>query len=113
MLAALLLILPLSPIHEARVSVGERNEFYDCDGNPVFVQQIFWADDVVSDWRMAAKCCEPEWDWERREWSNTWVEDGKIFRVRDPVLKRSISIGLDPEVENREVLPKDMRRGLR
>jgi hypothetical protein len=112
---ALLLMatIPLEPIQECRCEVGERNDYYDCDGNPVFVQQIFWRDDVVADWRMTAKCGEPVWDWQRREWSNTWVENDVIYRMRYPVLKRSITIGLDPEVADREKCPKDERRGLR
>ncbi len=108
---AILSIIPLSPIHDARCSVGERNAFHDCDGNPVFTQVIFWSEHV-DDWRMVAKCGEPEYDHARREWSHIWVEDGRIMRVRYPVLKRSTTFH-DPEVEDRERLPKDERRGLR
>ena len=110
---ALFLILPLSPIHEARCDVGERNAFHDCDGNPVFNQMVFWGPEHVDDWRMVPRCGEPSWDWQRREWSNTWVENDQIMRVRYPVLKRSITVGVDPEVADRERLPKDERRGLR
>lgn len=109
----LLLILPLSPVDRDTAPVVEHNTIYDEQCRPYLEQTIFWSPDNVIDWRMTERTGLPEYDHARKVWRMVWLDGDTIRVVTSPVLKRSHTWQFDPEVDNRDVLPKCERRGLR
>lgn len=120
MLTAFLLIcsLPVDTLFvEDRVDVIEINHFHDDDAKLIFSQIVFyeWRSDlaafVVRDWRLLKGQCP------RRlpgggGYVVTWA-DGEVWRkVRSRMLVENWT-QYDPELLNRELLPKEKRRILR
>lgn len=119
MVAALLLILPLSPVARDTCDLVEVNHFYDDCGKPVFDQVIFydWSGDhsryMVRDWRLLKHPSQiPARNWEGGGYLATW-QDGEQLRRIEAASYRETWTQHDPELEARAVLPKDERRGLR
>lgn len=87
----------------------ELNHFHDGDGKHVFTQVIWWDADGCRDWRMVAKCGPPCRNWETGSYETTWIEDGKILRVRSAFFRETWT-QVDPELEASEWLPPCARR---
>ncbi len=91
-----------------RVSQAERNEFYDCEGRLVFVQWIF-SDELgrIQAWRLEKDFI--------RQWhppALIWLDEGRVRRVTAGSWVETAN-QVDREVSQREVFPKELRRGLR
>jgi hypothetical protein len=120
MLAYLLLaILPSPPVAAVdRCDLVELNHFYDEMGRLVFDQVIFydWSDDEarfnVRAWRLGKHPSQlPFRDWESGGYRVTWL-DGDRLRDVFSAHYRETWTQYDPELEEREHLPKDRRREL-
>jgi hypothetical protein len=118
-------VLPMEggPVEE-RVDALEINHFHDINAHPVFSQLIFWAWSqdcgryVVRSWRIIkdAHAQTPVRDFARGEYVVTWHDDGVMRCVRSPSFIETWSqdgYTGDPEVQNRELLPRDERNELR
>lgn len=98
-----------------RVDLMEVNHFYDEKGKLVFNQIIFfeWADEhgryMVRDWKLLKTNAQlPIKDWKTKEYVSVWY-DGDLLRVvRCPMVRESWT-QYDPELVEREFLPKEHR----
>lgn len=115
----LLLILPLSPIAHDQCDLVELNHFFDEQARPVFDQVIFydWHGDEsryhVVAWRLVAKPSQiPQRDWQHGGYTVRW-QDGECLRRVWASSYRETWTQYDPELSERDVLPKCERRGLR
>ena len=98
--------------------VIELNHFYDPEGRKVFVQVIFWewrgeeeAFRVVA-WRLWKSPAQtPERDWQRGGYRTLWLDVDHPRLIRAPSLRETWT-QYDPELEDRQFLPPDRRRGL-
>lgn len=113
----LLAIIPHDWVVTDNVDVLEINVFYDQCGKVVFRQLIAWDFDGVElrvrAWRMAkTPSFDPRWDWERNDAFSIWNEDGIIREVRAKAMRESHT-QIDPELDDRDYLPKERRRELR
>jgi hypothetical protein len=120
LLAAALSIVPqdgAEPVSDC-VSSIELNHFYDEQGRQVFEQCIFreWnrlaeRENVVA-WRLVKTPNQiPQFDWSRGCYRTVWF-DGDFFR---DISSRSLTetwTQYDPELYEREFLPKEQRREL-
>ena len=112
--------IPRQDVVTDTVEVLERNHFYDCEGRLVFQQLIAWTwnDDLarydVVMWRMINSPSRIP----RKVGSGYEVTffDGELLRtVRAPSLRETWTqrgVAGDPELNERDVLPKEMRREL-
>lgn len=118
---ALAITPPPEPIRE-RCDVIEVNSFYDDSGRLVFDQVIFydWSPDdcryQVRAWRLVKRPSQiAAWDWQRGEWVATWSDgeygDGALRVVSAQSFRRTWT-QYDPELVERETLPKERRREL-
>jgi hypothetical protein len=112
-------LVPYAGPVEDRVDVVEVNTVYCADNGTVVLEQIvLWAshpdtgDLRVVTWRWFRPPIEaPVYDHARGVWRLIWF-DGLILRdVRGVTRKRSYTL-YDPEVADREYLPKEQRREL-
>lgn len=112
MMAAAWILLALTTgfeplIVEEQVTTIELNRFYDSDGKLVFSQWLFWDEELsLIDWRM--KKCDPCIE----GGAMLWIDDGVFRKVRFRQYRESHTQH-DPELWERERLPKEQRRGLR
>lgn len=114
----LIATIPTGPVIQDRVDVIELNHFYDDYGQHVFDQLIFWDFNwrrsrmEVRAWRMVKKKHQlPRIDHGREDVFSLW-SDGEVMReVRAPILRESWE-QYDPELVNREMVPKERRREL-
>lgn len=115
---AALTVLPLTePVRDCCDRV-EVNHFYDECGRRVFDQVIFydWSPgerryQVVA-WRLLK--CDGLWprrDWTRGDYAALW-HDGEIFREVRAATRVETWTQTDPELSDRDYLPKEMRREL-
>jgi hypothetical protein len=119
MLALLLLaIVPAEPILVDHVDLVELNHFYDEQGRLVFDQVIFynWSPAAerfqVVDWRLVKDGTQlPAHDWRQGCYVATW-QDGEVLRRVTAASYRETWTQYDPELVEREHLPKDARRKL-
>jgi hypothetical protein len=117
MLAILLLCtLPLDLAKCDQADIVEINHHYDYDGRHVFTQSIWWelGDDsefVVIDWRMQ-KLQDLTPIPTRGGYLQVW-EDGERIRVVRSRHYRETWTQYDPELLDRERIPKEQRRELR
>jgi hypothetical protein len=102
-----------------RVDLIEVNCFYDENGRPVFDQVIFydWYDDpgryMVVAWRLIKKADQwPQKDWGSGGYSAIWW-DGEILRHVKATAFNHTWTQYDPELYEREWLPKEQRRELK
>jgi len=119
-LATLILaVVPCGDVLVDRCDVVEVNHLYDDEGKHVFDQVIWydWHHDAgrfeVVDWRLV-KCDSilPLADYQCEEYSQTWMDGETLRRVWSKSMRESWT-QYDPELVERESLPKDSRRGLR
>ena len=121
MLVMALLLLSASPsdlVARDRVDLIEINSFYDEQGRLVFEQQIFldWSPDdaryMVRAWRLVKNPAQrPQRDWREGGYVAVW-QDGDLMRVVRARQLRETWTQYDPEISEREILPKERRREL-
>lgn len=127
MMLALFLLLALSApgpelvLHD-ECDVIELNHFYDDQGRQVFDQVIFFTWDgrrhQVLDWRLVKQPSHlPHRNWSAvgEQWQCLWVDERDGNRLRRVVARscRETWTQFDPELVERESLPKERRRLLR
>ena len=102
-----------------QVDLIEVNHFYDDQGRLVFDQVIFYDWDPargrydVRAWRLLKKPTQmPQRDVRGRKFFATW-HDGEVLRHVEAEAMRESWTQYDPELVEREFLPKDKRRELR
>lgn len=120
MLAAISWLEPAyqEPLRES-VDLLEINHFYDERGRLVFDQSIFydWTADKghyrVLAWRLVKHPAQiPQRDWSGGGWLSVW-QDGEVLRHVRAQSVRETWTQFDPELVEREYLPKENRRELR
>lgn len=114
----LLGLLPVSPVVDDTADMIEVNHYFDQNGQPVFVQIIFWewlADESayrVFAWRMLKSAEQlPVYDWWRECYVSCFSDQNVLRRVRAPCV-RDTWTQYDPELLDRQFLPQQSRRGL-
>ena len=118
-LLILLGILPVDAVTRESVDLIETNHFYDEHGRLVFDQVIFYdwshgdARYQVRAWRLVKNPNQlPVRDWSNGGYTALW-QDGEVLRkVHAPAVRESY-LQYDPELIEREYLPKERRRELR
>lgn len=106
-----LALVPLSPERVTWADVTEINHVYSCKGEHQFTQIIGWNDGAVDWWRIPTITPTP------RRVGNRWHT---VFHdKRGNVLRRVVSLSVwhswtqyDREVEDRQLLPPEQRKGL-
>lgn len=119
LITAALAITPIPDVLRESVDLVELNHFYDFDGRLVFDQIIFqdWSErdaryQVVA-WRLAkTPDILPERDFARGGYACVWVDGSVVRSVRARDYRESWT-QYDPELAEREVLPKERRRELK
>ena len=121
-LAVSLAAMCLNPVEDMacdRVDLMEVNHFHDENGNLVFDQIIFydWSPAhsryQVRDWRLVKTPAQiPLRNWRKREFVAVWHDGDVLRKVRADTLRESWTQH-DPELVEREFLPKENRRQLR
>jgi hypothetical protein len=113
----LLSILPRDHVVRESVDLIEHNRFYGEDCKLVFEQVIFYTwnrgrYDCVS-WRLIKSPNQvPIRDWQGGGYTALW-QDGEVLRqVRAPAIRESWTMH-DPELVEREYLPKERRKELK
>lgn len=111
-------ISPQTDISVERVDLVELNHFFDDQGRHVFDQVIFydWSSEdnryQVRAWRLIKSASQnPRRDWETDNYVATW-QDGSILRKVLAKNMKETWTQHDPELTEREHLPKEMRREL-
>lgn len=112
-------IAPREDLARDRVDLIELNHFYNEHGQLVFDQLIFydWCPAAgrfqVRAWRMVKSPSQlPQRDWGRGGWSALW-QDGDQTRLICAAAFRETWTQYDPELVEREYLPKERRKELR
>ncbi len=119
---AVLLVLAALPtsrdVAVDHVDLIEINHFFDEKGKLVFDQVIFydWSPALsryqVRAWRLFKSLGQyPVRNWERGDWSAVW-HDGEILREVRGTAFRETWAQHDPELVERDNLPKEKRRDL-
>ncbi|PQO44334.1 hypothetical protein [Blastopirellula marina] len=109
---------PRDPAITDRVDLVEINHYYDPQGRLVFDQVIFyeWSSknarfDVVA-WRLLKTPAQvPTRDWKRGGYVTSW-RDGDVLRQVRSTQRRETWTQHDPELVERDYLPRELRRGL-
>ena len=113
--------LSLNPVEEVvrdNVDLIEINHYYDEKGRLVFDQIIFYdwshADSRfnVRDWRMLKRPAQiPRRDWRRNQFIAIWHDplDGDVLREVHADALRETWTQYDPELVERDYLPKEKR----
>ena len=107
-------IVPQETVLRESVSITEVQHLYDEQGRLVFDQLVLWGeDDHVIYWRLI-KCDAdiPRRDWQTGGYVTTFI-DGERVRSVQSLAFRERWEQWDVELADREVLPKEKRRGLR
>lgn len=117
LLIILAALLPTDDVVRERVDMIEVNRFYDDQGRLVFDQLLFYEWDgerhQLHAWRMIKTDNQiPEYSHGRKVWSATF-KDGDVLRRIDAGYTRETITQYDPELSEREHLPKEKRRELR
>jgi hypothetical protein len=110
---------PQQDVARETVDLIEVNHFYDEHGRLVFDQIIFYdwsagdARYMVRAWRLVKNPAQlPQRDWKDGGYSALW-QDGEVLRqVRSRSIRESWT-QYDPELVEREYLPKERRKELR
>lgn len=95
--------IPFGPVEDS-VEAIELNRYYDDNGCEVFQQFIFRDEDGIRDWRMVGKGPHT-----LDGASLLFFDGGTLRRVRF-LERRDSWTQFDPELVEREVLPKESRR---
>jgi len=111
-------ITPRDDVAEDRVDLIEVNHFYDEHGKHVFDQLIYYdwsATDgryQVRAWRLLKKKAQvPSRSWTHGDYVAVWQDGDILRRVRAESMRESWT-QYDPELAEREFLPKEKRRDL-
>jgi len=112
-------IAPQEDVARESVDLIELNHFYDEHGRLVFDQVIFYDWSVgdgrynVRAWRLVKNPSQlPQRDWNGGGYSATW-QDGEQMRYVHSRSIRETWTQYDPELVEREYLPKERRKELR
>lgn len=116
----LLAILPQGrDVLRERVDVAEVNHYYDGCGKLIFDQIIYydWSDPDarynVRAWRLIKHPSQvPCRDWQNGGYSSLW-QDGDVYRQVQSESFRETWGQYDPEVAERDIVPRENRRELR
>lgn len=121
-IGALVLVLgahPQEDVARDRVDLVEINHFYDEHGRLVFDQVIFydWSPAhsryMVRAWRLVKNPAQlPQRDWQEGGYLAVW-QDGEVLRDVRSTAMRETWTQYDPELLEREYLPKERRRELK
>jgi len=121
-ICAIVVALGLNPTEDVareKVDLMEVNHFYDEQGRLVFDQVIFydWSPEhsryMVRAWRLVKNPTQlPERDWRDGGYLAVW-QDGEIVRRVQAASMRESWTQYDPELVEREFLPKERRKELR
>src|SRR4030095_15339767 len=119
---ALIVVLGLNPTEDVsreKVDLMEVNHFYDEQGRLVFDQVIFydWSPEhsryMVRAWRLGKNPTPlPQRDWREGGYLAVWQDGEVVRRVQAPSMRESWT-QYDPELAEREYLPKERREELR
>lgn len=122
MLGLLVSVVALNPAEDVvsdRVDLIEVNHFYDEHGRLVFDQVIFYdwsATDShyhVRAWRLLKNPTQvPTRNWQHGDFVAVWHDGDVLRKVRCETVRESWT-QYDPELLEREFLPKDQRREFR
>ena len=111
-------LTPTEQVATDRVDLVEVNHFYDEHGRRVFDQVIFydWSPSAgryqVQAWRLLKSPGQyPIKDWDRGDFAAVW-HDGELLREVRAASFRETWTQYDPELVERDYLPKDKRRDL-
>jgi hypothetical protein len=111
-------LTPLEDVASDQVDLVEVNHFFDERGKQVFDQVIFydWCPAMsryqVCAWRLLKSQGQyPVKNWERGDWTCVWHEGDVLHEVRSASFRETWT-QYDPELVERDYLPKDKRRGL-
>lgn len=109
---------PQQSVTEDEVDLIEVNHFYDEHGKLVFDQIIFydWSAESsryqVRAWRLLKTDSQlPKRNWKRREFVSVWHDGDTLRQVRAAAVRQTWT-QYDPELMDREHLPKERRREL-
>ena len=107
-------ILPRESAVRESCDVVELNHFYDDNGRKVFDQVIFYdwdgARHQVRDWRLVKDPSQlPQRDWESGEYVALFCDKSVLRQVRAASLRETWT-QYDPELIERQSLPKEQRR---
>lgn len=112
-------ISPREDVATERVDLIEVNHFYDEQGRLVFDQLLFydWSHNdgryQLRAWRMVKNNSQlPHRNWQTGDYVATW-QDGDVLRKISAPTTRESWTQYDPELTEREFLPKEKRRELR
>lgn len=118
LLLAALCLNPVEDVARDKVDLIEVNHFYDEKGRLVFDQILFYDWEPIRGrydvraWRLLKKPTQvPRRDWRSRKFVAVW-HDGEILREVEAETVRESWTQYDPELIEREHLPKDKRRDL-
>ena len=102
-----------------RVDVIEINHFFDEHGKLVFDQVLFydWSASQsryhVRAWRLLKSPAQiPQRDWQRGDYVSRWFDGDSLREIRATTVRESWT-QYDPELTEREHLPKERRKELR
>lgn len=117
-LSAVVSLQPIDDMPNDSVDLVEVNHFYDEHGRLVFDQIIFydWCDVQcrynVCAWRMLKRASQhPQRDWKKGSYDAVWHENGVLRRVSAKAMRETWT-QYDPELIERDFLPKEHRREL-
>ena len=118
-LACLCGLPPREDVASEQVDLIEVNHFYDDQGRHVFDQVIFydWDDNhsrhMVRAWRLVKNPSQlPQRNWKDDTYSALWFDNDVLRRVQAKSMRESWT-QYDPELVEREYLPKEKRKDLR
>ena len=98
-------------VSREQVDLIERNNYYDCEGKPVFVQWILWDWDRGRHHVVAWRIDKPEFSFNERQLTLTWSDGGRLFQIRGRYWRETWEQH-DPEVAERDILDRRYRRGI-
>jgi hypothetical protein len=121
-LAMVIVSVGLQPVEDVvndQVDLIEVNHFYDDQGRLVFDQVIFYDWSGIENryqvraWRLLKHNAQiPRRNWRSGEFESIWHDGDVLRRVRTKVIRETWT-QFDPEILEREYLPKEHRRELR
>lgn len=110
---------PQEDVASEQVDLIEVNHFYDDQGRHVFDQVIFydWDQDfsrhMVRAWRLVKNPAQlPQRNWKDNSYVAIWHDGDVLRKVQAPTMRQSWT-QYDPELVEREYLPKEKRKELR
>ena len=109
---------PFEAVAHDQVDLIEINHYHDPNGKLVLDQVIFYewcaaeSRFQVRDWRLLKSRRQiPRRDWQRRDYVVFWRDGDIVRKIRAPAIRETRTM-YDPEVADREFLPRHRRRCL-